>query len=133
MNDSVTSLIIRQMDVAAARQSVLAHNLANFGTPGAIPKGASFEAALSAAKSGNSGNTAGKAAAGAEKAAADTSPEVPAEDGTQAADGAAAQPETAEGLEMQMARLADNKDRFSALARLLTIREKAYENAIRGT
>ena len=45
MNDSVTSLIIRQMDVAAARQSVLAHNLANFGTPGAIPKGASFEAA----------------------------------------------------------------------------------------
>jgi len=132
MNDPVSSLIIRQMDIAAARQSVLAHNLANFGTPGAVPKGASFETALTAAGAGRSADGGGKPGVLPAKAAAsDVQPQTQDESGSEPA--APGQPVTAEGLEMQMARLADNKDRFSALARLLTIREKAYENAIKGT
>ena len=139
MNDPVSSLIIRQMDYAAARQRVLAHNLANFGTPGAVPKGASFEAALDTAKAG-AGAPAGTGAAGqapsaARADAADAAKDALqglAPDGEEAGGASISAPDTAEGLEMQMARMADNTGRFSALARILTIRERAYENAIRG-
>lgn len=120
MMDAVSSLIVRQMDAAAARQKVLAHNLANYGTPGYATKGAKFESELQAA-----GRPAGAGAA-----ADGASPATQAA-GAEAA--AAALPaETAEGLELQMARLADNAGRFSALARLLSSRERAYETAIRG-
>ena len=43
MNDPVSSLIIRQMDFAAARHKVLAHNLANYGASGYAVKGEAFE------------------------------------------------------------------------------------------
>jgi len=135
MNDTVSSLIIRQIDHAAARHRVLAHNLANAGTPGAVQKGASFEAALGKAQAGKApGAEGGKVpAAPAEAGAAkEALPGAQPEGGAQAGAEAAAQAATVEGLEMQMARLADNTGRFSALARILTIREKAYENAIRG-
>lgn len=132
MNDPVSSLIIRQMDFAAARHRVLAHNLANSGTPGAVQKGASFEAALSTARSGSAQGADKSGSAELAAAAKEALPGVLPESADQPAAVAAAQPDAAEGLEMQMARLADNTGRFSALARILTIREKAYENAIRG-
>jgi len=128
MTDPVSSLIIRQMDLAAARHKVLAHNLANYGTPGYAAKGASFEGTLEKAKAvkpgapGQGQPAAAGTGAGAEQGA-DAGLEAPSTLSPQ---------ETAEGLEMQMARLADNTGRFSALARILSIREKAYENAIRG-
>ena len=131
MNDAVSSLIIRQMDYAAARHKVLAHNLANFGTPGAVQKGASFEAALNTAKADKPSRDVGNPGSGA-AAAKEALPQAAAEAGEAAGAYAAGQAATVEGLEMQMARLADNTGRFSALARILTIRERAYENAIRG-
>lgn len=127
MNDPVSSLIVRQMDLAAARHKVLAHNLANYGTPGYAVKGGSFEGALEMAKTGNASG-GGQAGAKTAQAAGNAGA---AAAGTDTAAAATPQ-ETAEGLEMQMARLADNTGRFSALARLLSVREKAYENAIRG-
>lgn len=129
MNDPVSSLIVRQLDLAAARHKVLAHNLANYGTPDYAVKGESFEGALEKAKTAKAAGqdraaaTAGQAAGSGDAAGAATDDAVSA--------GATPQ-ETAEGLEMQMARLADNTGRFSALARLLSVREKTYENAIRG-
>jgi flagellar basal body rod protein FlgB len=136
MNDPVSSLIVRQMDIAAARHRVLAHKLANFGTPGAVAKGASFEGTLGKAVAGKlpqGGARPDPASAPTEAAAAAAKQAMPGVvlEGDSLA-GAPAPMDTAEGFEMQMARLADNTGRFSALARILTIREKAYENAIRG-
>jgi flagellar basal body rod protein FlgB len=130
MNDSVSSLIIRQMDISAARHRVLAHNLANSGTPGAVQKGAAFEAALGAAKAGKAAGGGNSGTAGGPAAQEAGTPDAAQSESLQGA--AAGQASTVEGLEMQMARLADNTGRFSALARILTIRERAYENAIRG-
>lgn len=123
MNDPVSSLIIRQMDIAAARHKVLAHNLANYGTPGYAVKGESFERTLDKAKA---------LKAGAAWAAKEAAPGVSGAGVNPEAAGAAPPREVAEGLELQMARLADNTGRFSALARILSVRERTYENAIRG-
>ncbi len=131
MNDPVSSLIVRQMDFAAARHKVLAHNLANIGTPGAVAKGPSFEGTLGKAVSERSPQSGQDPAVAPLSGAAEKAlPGVPP--GDEGQPGAPEPMDTAEGFEMQMARLADNTGRFSALARILTIREKAYENAIRG-
>jgi len=130
MNDAVSSLLIRQLDLAAARQQVIAHNLANYGTPAYSVKGESFEGVLGKAEAAAGTAGAGRGpgeAAGGQSAAGSAVPAGAAAQGEP--QGAAAAAET---LELQMARLADNTGRFSALARILTIRERAYENAVRG-
>lgn len=122
MTDAVSSLLIRQMDVAAARHKVLAHNIANYGTPGYKPRETGFEGELGKAR-----------AAGKNGAAAQGTPEGASAAGPEGqAQGVLSQEDLAASLETQMARLADNTGRFSTLARLLTIRERAYENAVKG-
>ena len=136
MMDAVSSLIVRQMDLAAARHKVLAHNLANAGSTGFTPDTASFETALSKA-GGAAPAQAGVSGSQAAASASAPASSVPAGAGVNAA--AAGQGQdvpvyapSAESIEMQMARLDDNTGRFSALARLLSIRERVYETALRG-
>lgn len=125
MTDAVSSLLIRQLDAAAARHKVLAHNIANYGTPGYKPQETGFAGELGRAQAADKGAGAKQA----ELAPAESRASGEAEGGAQ---GAPVQTDMAASLETQMARLADNTGRFSTLARLLTIRERAYESAVRG-
>lgn len=119
MNDAVSALIIKEMDLAAARHKVLAHGLANYGVNGTVANTAGFEGELDTAEKRAAGEAVGAVpAAGAEGAASSGA----SAGGTPAA----------EELEMQLARLADNTGRFSALARVLSIRDRVYETAIKG-
>jgi len=91
------------------------------------PDTSSFESVLS--QTGDETPAAGTATSA--EAGAPGAPPSAAGSATADQDGMA-YPGSAESLEMQMAQMSDNTGRFSALARILSIRERAYENAIRG-